>query len=222
MFSRIVHGVRRLREGGGVTLNVREAYALWAKEYAAEPHNPFMRIEQQAMLELVPEVAGKTVLDVGCGSGRYLKILRERGARLAVGIDLSAEMLGRARGLFPIACADVRALPVQSRRFDVVVSALTLGHVADLAAALAEIGRALVAGGVLLYSDFHPFAAVSGFQRRFSVGGRTFVIEHHAHLYGDHHAACRAAGLEIDDVREPMSPSEHPFPAVLVVRAHRR
>jgi SAM-dependent methyltransferase len=111
---------------------------------------------------------------------------------------------------------------VQSSRFDVVVSALTLGHVADLAAALAEISRALVAGGVLLYSDFHPFAAVSGYQRRFSVDGRVFAVEHYAHLYGDHQAACRAAGLEIEDVREPLSSTERPFPAVLVVRARRR
>src|SRR5262249_7386861 len=154
MFSRFVQGVRRLREGGGLTLNAREAYALWAKDYAAEPHNPFMRIEQQAMLELLPDVAGKTVLDVGCGSGRYLKILRERGALLLAGVDLSAAMLGRARGLYPIACGDVRALPVQSHRFDVVVSALTVGHVANLASALVELGRALVSGGVLLYSDF--------------------------------------------------------------------
>jgi hypothetical protein len=73
-----------------------------------------------------------------------------------------------------------------------------------------------------VYSDFHPFAAVSGLQRRFSVEGRTFIVEHHTQLYGDHHAACRDAGLEIDDVREATSLSEHPFPSVLVVRAHRR
>jgi 2-polyprenyl-3-methyl-5-hydroxy-6-metoxy-1,4-benzoquinol methylase len=68
MLSRLVRGLRRLREGGGVTLNAREAYALWARDYAAEAHNAFMRIEQQAMLALLPDVAGKTVLDVGCGS----------------------------------------------------------------------------------------------------------------------------------------------------------
>jgi len=76
-----------------------------------------------------------------------------------------------------------------------------------------------VAGGVLLYSDFHPFAAVSGYQRRFSVDGRAFAVEHYAHLYADHHAACRAAGLQIQDVREPLSSMEGSFPAVLVVRA---
>ncbi len=205
-----------------MVLGAREAYALWAKAYAAEPHNAFMRLEQQSMLELLPDVAGRAVLDVGCGSGRYIKIMKERGAGLVVGIDFSPEMLGRARGLYPIACGDARALPVRSHRFDVVVSALTVGHVADLAAALAEMSRALVMGGVLLYSDFHPFAAVNGHQRRFSMDGRTFAVEHHTHLYGAHQAACRAAGLEIDEVREPLSSTEPPFPAVMVVRAHRR
>jgi len=138
MLSRLVRGMRRLREGGpSVTLNARDAYALWAKDYVAEPHNAFMRIEQQAMLELLPDVAGKTVLDVGCGSGRYLRILRERGAHRVAGIDFSAAMLGRARGLYPVARGDARALPVRSHCFDVVVSALTLGHVPDLGPALA-------------------------------------------------------------------------------------
>jgi malonyl-CoA O-methyltransferase len=204
------------------TLGVKEAYARLADSYPAEAHNAFMRLEQATLLELWPDVAGKKALDVACGTGRYLEILRSRGAALAVGLDSSPEMLRRARGLGAVARGDLRALPVASGQFDLVVCGLAVGHVATLAVAIAEMGRALGPGGTLVYSDFHPFARLQGHARVFSVDGRVFAVEHHVHLYGAHQAACQAAGLEIEAVRETMSPTEPPFPAVLAIRARRR
>jgi malonyl-CoA O-methyltransferase len=181
-----------------------------------------MRLEQATMLELLPDVTGKRALDAACGTGRYLELLRARGAALAVGVDASAAMLGRARGLGTIARGDLRALPVASAQFDLVVCGLAVGHVGSLAAVLAELGRALCPGGTLVYSDFHPFAALQGRTRAFSVNGQAFLVEHHVHLYSAHQAACRAAGLEIEEVRDAMSATEPPFPAVLAIRARRR
>ncbi|HEY6475928.1 MAG TPA: class I SAM-dependent methyltransferase, partial [Polyangia bacterium] len=149
---------------------MREAYARLADGYLPEAHNPFMQLEEATMLGLLPNVAGKTALDVGCGTGRYLRLLQGRGAALAIGLDLSAEMLGKAQGVAPIARADLRALPVATRRFDVVTSGLAIGHVAELAAAVAEMARVLIPGGVLLYSDFHPSARLAGHTRSFTVG----------------------------------------------------
>ena len=204
------------------TLGVQEAYARLADCYPAEAHNPFMRLEQATRLELLPDVAGKTALDVACGTGRYLEILRARGAALAVGVDASAAMLGQARGLGAIARGDLGALPVASARFDCVVCGLAVGHVAALAVAIAEMGRALVPGGTLVYSDFHPFAGLQGHARTFSAKGQAFAVEHHVHLYGAHQAACQAAGLEIEEVRDAMSATDPAFPAVLAIRARRR
>jgi len=214
--------LRPLRNAPPETLAVQEAYARLADSYPAEAHNPFMRLEQAAMLELLPDVTGKTALDVACGTGRYLELLRARGAALAVGVDASWEMLRKVRGPGAIVRGDLRALPVASARFDLVVCGLAVGHVAALPAVLAEMGRALQPGGTLVYSDFHPFAGLLGHARVFSVDGRAFAVEHHVHLYGAHQAACQAAGLEIEEVREAMSATEPPFPAVLAIRARRR
>ena len=214
--------LRPLRNANPVTLAVREAYARLADSYPAEAHNAFMRLEQATMLELLPDVAGKRALDVACGTGRYLELLRARGAALAVGVDASSEMLRKARGLGAIARGDLRALPVASAQFDLVVCGLAVGHVAALAVVLAEMGRALRPGGTLVYSDFHPFARLQGRARVFSLDGRTFAVEHHLHLYAAHQSACQAAGLEIEEVREAMSATEPPFPAVLAIRARRR
>jgi malonyl-CoA O-methyltransferase len=203
-------------------LGVREAYARLADGYLPEAHNPFMRLEEATMLALLPDVAGKAALDVGCGTGRYLRILRERGAATTVGLDLSPEMLSKARGLAPLARADLRALPVATARFEVVTSGLAIGHVAELAVAVAEMARVLVPGGLLLYSDFHPAARLEGRTRSFTIEGRTFTVEHHRHVPATHEAACRAAGLEIEEMRGGMSGTDPPFPAVLAIRARRR
>ena len=211
-----------LRNAPAETLTVSEAYARLADSYPAEAHNPFMKLEQETLLELLPDVAGKIALDVACGTGRYLELLRARGATVAVGVDASAEMLRKARGLGALARGDLRALPVASARFDLVVCGLAVGHVAALSVVLAEMGRVLRPGGTLVYSDFHPFARLLGHARVFSVAGRAFAVEHHLHLYGAHQAACRAAGLEIEEVREAISATEPPFPAVLAIRARRR
>src|SRR5580693_1634045 len=118
----------RLRNARPPTLGVREAYARLADSYPAEAHNAFLRLEQTTMLALLPDVGGKTVLDVGCGTGRYLKILRQRGAARIVGVDLSWEMLRKASGRGAIARADLAALPVVSARFDVITAGLTVGY----------------------------------------------------------------------------------------------
>ncbi len=80
------------------TLEPAAAYALWAADYPPTAHNPLMQAEERAMLSLLPgDLGGMRVLDAGCGSGRYLLHSRRRGARRLLGIDLSAEMLARAR-----------------------------------------------------------------------------------------------------------------------------
>src|SRR5512145_820243 len=80
------------------TLEPAAAYALWAEDYPPYAHNPLMQAEERAMLALLPaDLGGLRILDAGCGSGRYLLHARRRGAGQAVGVDLSAEMLARAR-----------------------------------------------------------------------------------------------------------------------------
>lgn len=106
-----------------------------------------------------------------------------------------------------------------------VACGLVLGHVADLGAALAEIARVLAPGGVAVWSDVHPAGTLAGWQRDFSdARGARLVVRQHLHLFGDHVAGCRAAGLALEDVREPRLTCDHPqrgWPAVLALRARK-
>src|SRR5262245_23588833 len=75
-----------------IPVDVLTGYARWAEHYPARVHNRLMEIEEQAMLSLLPDPAGKDCLDLACGSGRYMIHLQERQARQVCGLDYSAEM----------------------------------------------------------------------------------------------------------------------------------
>lgn len=208
---------------GSRVLEAPEAYRRWAADYPARPHTALMELEQSAMLQLLPSLESLETIDLGCGSGRYLKLLKERGAARVTGLDLSSEMLHEAFRVSPnLIQADLEALPLPSQAFDLAICGLAVGHLSNLKKYLSESARILRPGGFLLYSDLHPFAGYLGWKRQ--IPGTHFEVRYHTHLYADHHRVCRSCGLEIEEVLEPHIPFEHPFqewPAVLVLRARR-
>ncbi len=200
-------------------IDPQSAYGRWANTYPPRPHNPLMEVEQETVLALLPDVLGKTVLDAGCGSGRYLRALIDRGAR-TIGMDLSAAMLERARQTTPrIARADIRALPFDAMSIDLIVCGLALGDVAELELALSEMARVLRPGGAVLYSVVHPTGEAAGWSRTFESDGRQWAIDGFWHSVDRHRQACAAAGLTIDEWREPELAVVPGRRAVLVVRA---
>lgn len=99
-------------------------------------------------------VAGLRVLDVACGSGFGLDMLRLAGAR-AIGLDVDAAALSAARTVqagAPLLRADAARLPVPDAAVDLVVSFETVEHVPDAAAIVAEFRRALRPSGRLVVS----------------------------------------------------------------------
>ncbi len=201
-------------------LDPQTAYARWAASYPPRPHNRLMEAEQAAVEALLPDLTGLQALDAGCGTGRYLRVLADRGA-LVTGVDLSAPMLSRARG-----CADrlvrasVCALPIARQSMDLVVCGLALGDVKDLALAIGELARVLRPGGQLLYSVVHPRGAAEGWSRTFDANGRQCAVAGFWHSEYEHRGACALAGLNIDAWHEPHL-GDPRRPVALVVRAQR-
>jgi len=211
--------LNRRRDAVAERVEPQAAYSLWAKTYPPRPHNPLMEIEQTTMLSLLPDVRGLTVLDAGCGTGRYLQELKNRGA-FAVGMDLSQAMLSRARELtHRVARAELRALPFDAMSIDIVVCGLALGDVAELELALIEIARVTRPGGCVIYSVVHPAGEAEGWTRTFESDGRRLAVDGFWHSLDRHRQACTAAGFEIEEWREPELAQVPGRRAVLVVRA---
>jgi len=195
-------------------LEPRAAYALWAASYPPRAHNPVMRVEERAMLGLIPkDLHGQSVLDAGCGSGRYMLHALDRGAGPVTGVDLSVEMLERAgRELdarrhgseVELVQGDMASLPVPDAFADLTICGLAIGHLDRLQPALAELRRVTRPGGAILCSDVHPIGHALGWLRDFKSDGRHCAIRHIPHFYSHWHAACAAVRLDIVRVLEPM------------------
>lgn len=176
-------------------------YALWAPTYDAE--TAVSALEASVVESFGVSLAGRRVLDVGCGIARRLRPAREAGASFVAGVDLTPAMLARARDEPLLAAADVRALPILDGAFDVVWCRLVLGHVASLDAAYAELARVCAPRAHVVVTDFHPAAAAAGHRRTFrDADGDLHELEHHAHNQQAHRAAAERAGLSLCDCRD--------------------
>lgn len=181
-------------------LPAREGYRLWAATYGAE--NAVSQLEASLIAEMTPPLAGLRLLDAGCGTGRRL---RDCGAAMATGVDLSPEMIAAGRDALDPAirllAGDVRALPLADAGFDLVWCRLVIGHLPECAPAYAELGRVTVPGGQVIVSDFHPAAHAAGHRRTFRHGDAVHEVEHHVHSLTAHREAARAAALRLTAVR---------------------
>src|SRR5262245_30524774 len=96
-----------------------------------------------------PDLAG--ALDVGCGPGTYLSLLREEHPLVrAVGVDLSPGMAKEASRHAPVLVGDAARLPIPADAFDRVLAPHMLYHCPDIPAAIAELRRVLRPRGVLV------------------------------------------------------------------------
>ena len=178
-----------------------EAYTLWASSYPPHAHNPLMMAEEQAMLSCLPEsLTGLHLFDVGCGSGRYLRLAQVRGA-ITIGVDLSVAML--AQGPTNVACATLTALPIRNSWADLTLCGLTIGHLTDLELALVELKRVTKPGGRILISDFHPIGRSLGWKRTFKVGEQKYEVRHTTHEIDEWIKICRHLNLKIVRQLEP-------------------
>jgi SAM-dependent methyltransferase len=98
---------------------------------------------------LHPWVPDGSLLDVGCGNGRYLDLMRALGWRRVVGVDTSARSMSQVQGELGIEayCGDIRELGLADQSFDAVSMSHTLEHVDEPAAVLAEVRRVLKPNG---------------------------------------------------------------------------
>lgn len=115
---------------------------------------------RSAIADVIKPCAGKRVLEVGCGTGKWLSEVAALGCDVA-GLDPSAEMLARAQAVFG---ADLRLgvaerLPWANSTFDAVLYVNALHHFSDPGGAIREAARVLRAGGRLLSFGLDPSEA---------------------------------------------------------------
>lgn len=144
----------------------KAAYDRMGAAYDALSEDFHQEVAYPALLTLLERGLGslqnRSILDVGCGSGRLVRRLQQKGAN-ACGIDLSEGMASRGRNLgLPIATGSMLELPYKDDSFDAVVSYHSFNYVPfeSQRHAIEEQCRVLKIGGTLLLSLFHTTASV--------------------------------------------------------------
>jgi ubiquinone/menaquinone biosynthesis C-methylase UbiE len=138
------------------------------------------RLETYVSRYLPEQGNGAALLDVGCGTGHYVRSLRERGYD-AAGVDASEGMLAHARINNPgarIEAGDVDHLPFADGAFDYVLSIEVLRYLARTQSAISEMARVLKPGGVALVTaapalSLNGYAAINKLTSRLPVGNLT-------------------------------------------------
>jgi SAM-dependent methyltransferase len=117
--------------------------------------------EWPAVRALLPDLNGRSVVDLGCGYGWFCRWARKQGAARVLGLDLSEKMLAVARDAETDAGilyerADLEMLSLPESAFDLAYSSLAFHYVADADRLYAQIRRSLAPGGLLVFSTEHP------------------------------------------------------------------
>ncbi len=155
-----------------MAMNLATQYDAWHQRVSdscpehADESSPWYRL----VLEYLPPVENKRILEIACGRGGFVRTLASRGA-IVFGSDFSASALriakekasahGRNGMCIALAQADAHHLPYATASFDMVISCETIEHLVDPRAALAEMARVCKPDG-LLYLTTPNYANLMG------------------------------------------------------------
>lgn len=125
--------------------------------------------EWETLQALLPDFAGKRVLDLGCGYGWHCLYAAEHGAIAVTGIDISERMLAVARAKNPYEVIHYQCIPMEDiafpkDSFDIVLSSLAFHYLESFTAIAAKISAMLPSGGDFVFSVEHPVFTAYGTQ----------------------------------------------------------
>ncbi|WP_293730109.1 class I SAM-dependent methyltransferase [uncultured Actinobacillus sp.] len=167
-------------------------FALYQK-LRANPISLNNIVEKPTMLSLLPDLQGKRLLDLGCGTGEHLALYLEQGADFVVGVDLSESMLKQADinlstkrphfSLYQSSMEQLSELPEND--FDIITSSFAFHYVQDFPKLLADIKAKLKPNGTLVFSQEHPIVTAYQGGERWEKNAQKEQIAYRLNFYRD-------------------------------------
>jgi malonyl-CoA O-methyltransferase len=189
-------------------LSPLEGYNLWASTYHTES-NPIKNLSDDFIKKHLPHLKEKSVMDAGCGTGKFCSIAEQQGASKILGLDLSPVMIDVAKTncrITKFTCGDLSSATLEENNFDIIICALVLGHIENLTPALDHLLKALKNGGALIITDFHPFLTLLQSKRTFQDqrSGKHFEVRHHLHLFQSYFTILHEHAAVVEMLEEPI------------------
>ncbi len=118
-------------------------------------------VETPILFQMLPDLTGKSVLDIGCGMGEHAKRYSDMGAESVMGIDISEKMLAYAKEhnvadniiYRRMAMEDIETI---GRSFDLVTSSLVFDYIEDFAGLMRKIHNLMKEDAKFVFSMSHP------------------------------------------------------------------
>jgi cytosine/adenosine deaminase-related metal-dependent hydrolase/ubiquinone/menaquinone biosynthesis C-methylase UbiE len=192
---------------GAATQQDSRVFDLWAQVYDTQS-NPLLKLEERSAMPLLPPLSGGDVLDVGCGTGRWLTKLETLNPASLIGTDCSTTMLERARAkVYPSTKLEHRecsTLPGENASKNFVLASFVLSYLSDLHGFANECVRILRPDGWVLISDMHPATATRrSWTRSFRVEGEKVEIAVHSRSLNEIVSTFHHYGFELRVLMEP-------------------
>jgi SAM-dependent methyltransferase len=132
----------------------------WVTEIEDDP--AYDAVVNPMLLDVLQPEAGRTYLDLGCGEGRIMRVLKESGAT-AHGVDLTLALARRAADSGPVVLGRLPDLGfLRDNSYDGAFCVLALEHVEDEGRLFSESARAVRPGGIFALVINHPFRTAPG------------------------------------------------------------
>jgi cytosine/adenosine deaminase-related metal-dependent hydrolase/ubiquinone/menaquinone biosynthesis C-methylase UbiE len=184
-----------------------DVFDTWAQVYDEQP-NPLLALEQRFLSRMLPDVSGLDVLDVGCGTGRWLQLLASHRPASLVGVDASPQMLQRASAKLGTASTlrlgSCVALPVQNATADLVLASFVLSYLESVEVFARELHRVTRPGATVFLTDMHPDTAIScNWKRSFKANGTKEQIQTNRYFLQQITEAFQSCGFELLTRIEP-------------------
>jgi SAM-dependent methyltransferase len=189
------------------------------------PDGPNETLEKPTFLQLLGEVKGRQILDLGCGDGMFALELFEAGCNNYLGIDASEKMVQVAKTVLKdqpsnIVHSKIESWGYPANQFDLVISRLALHYIENIGEVFLNVHKALVKNGRFVFSIVHPIITASDKSRQpgsrredwivdnyFSTGrrkvvlGDNYVYQYHRTIE-DLYIGLQQVGFSIEALRE--------------------
>jgi ubiquinone/menaquinone biosynthesis C-methylase UbiE len=188
---------------------IAAAYNDWAETYDVV-QNLTRDLAAEALRHVKLNLAGRRVIEVGCGTGRNTEWIAQTGPKNILALDFSEAMLAKARSRVNdprvrFVQHDIRTpWPIENASADVVIAMLILEHVDNMAPVFAEAARVLATGGQFFLCELHPMRQLSGGQAQFSNAktGERQLVTAFIHDVSDYVNIGLSSGFELRQMGE--------------------
>jgi malonyl-CoA O-methyltransferase len=201
-------------------MSIQKAYNEWSVSYDSD-ENLTRDLDQNVLREALANLRFKSILELGCGTGKNTLFLSEIGERVHA-LDFSEGMVEKARskvraGNVRFSITDLTRLwPCPDTFYDLIVCNLVLEHIEDLSFIFSEASRVLQGKGKFLINELHPFRQYEGKKARYNKDGEVAEIEAFVHHISDFLNSASEIDLKLVTIHEWWHTTDQDKPPRLV------